>query len=321
MHVQNACMLATYMFTCTGKLVAWHCDGILALCTLTLGSFLHRDILLGVHRDILLGVRRDILLVYSGTLRLFALCLLTWFSLSGYDAVMRNARWSWIFSRFAPSVTEPVKYYPTFIEAEHFVAGLGVSVCLHPCIHVLLLSFVRCLTSQQHASVSQTQICLDNCTCCHIEIEVAGQTCYLTRSQYTDNRPTSSSADPISSGAWQGSHWNTVFGITRPGKKPSAKAGIEPRSATLKADTLTTWPTRRYMHNYLRVHTKHTHSLSLSLTHTHTHTHPHTTISIYVEDKNQLNLFCQDLYFRMTRDVAPRLGYPKYTQNHFHLEI
>ena len=30
-----------------------------------------------------------------------------------------------------------------------------------------------CLTSQQHASVSQGRICSDNCTCCHTEIEVA----------------------------------------------------------------------------------------------------------------------------------------------------
>ena len=32
--------------------------------------------------------------------------------------------------------------------------------------------FVVCLTSQQHASVSQGWICSDNCTCCHTEIEV-----------------------------------------------------------------------------------------------------------------------------------------------------
>ena len=31
--------------------------------------------------------------------------------------------------------------------------------------------FVGCLTSQQHASVSQGRICSDNFTCCHTEIE------------------------------------------------------------------------------------------------------------------------------------------------------
>ena len=68
-----------------------------------------------------------------------------------------------------------------------------------------------CLTSQQHASVSQGRICSDNFTCCHTEIEVADQTFYLTQSQYTDTGPTSPSADPITPGAWQGSHWNANF--------------------------------------------------------------------------------------------------------------
>ena len=35
---------------------------------------------------------------------------------------------------------------------------------------------VGCLTSQQHASVSQGRICADNFACCHTEIEVADQT-------------------------------------------------------------------------------------------------------------------------------------------------
>ena len=71
--------------------------------------------------------------------------------------------------------------------------------------------FVGCLTSQQQASVSQGWICSDNFTCCHIEIEAADQTFYLTQSQYTDTRPTSPSADPIVPSAWQGSHWNAHF--------------------------------------------------------------------------------------------------------------
>ena len=36
--------------------------------------------------------------------------------------------------------------------------------------------------------------------------KVADQTFYLTQSQYTDTTPTSPSADPITPGAWQGSH-------------------------------------------------------------------------------------------------------------------
>ena len=68
-----------------------------------------------------------------------------------------------------------------------------------------------CLTSQQQASVSQGRICSDYYTCCHTEIEVADPTFYLTQSQYTDTGPTSSSADPITPGAWQGSHWSANF--------------------------------------------------------------------------------------------------------------
>ena len=70
---------------------------------------------------------------------------------------------------------------------------------------------VDCLTSQQQASVSQGQICLDNFTCCHTEIEVADQTFYLTQSQCTDTGPTSPSADPMSLGSWQGTHWSANF--------------------------------------------------------------------------------------------------------------
>ena len=75
--------------------------------------------------------------------------------------------------------------------------------------HVCL--FVGCLTSQQHASVSQGQISTDDFTCCYTEIEVADQTYYLTQSQYTDTGPTSPSADPLLPGAWQTSHGRANF--------------------------------------------------------------------------------------------------------------
>ena len=74
-----------------------------------------------------------------------------------------------------------------------------------------LLLLVGCLKSQQQASVSQGRICSENFTRCHTEIEVADQTFYLTQSQYTDTGPTSPSADPITPGAWQGSHWSANF--------------------------------------------------------------------------------------------------------------
>ena len=67
-------------------------------------------------------------------------------------------------------------------------------------------------------------------TRCHTEIEVADQTFCLTLSQYSDTGPTSPSTDPITPGAWQGSHWSASFevtGMTRPGKIP-LQTGFEP---------------------------------------------------------------------------------------------
>ena len=103
--------------------------------------------------------------------------------------------------------------------------------------HVCLL--VGCLTSQQHASVSEGRICSDNFTCCHIEIEVADQTFHLTHSQYTDTGRTSPSTDPIKPGAWQGSHWSANFsitGMTRPRKNLGA-SGIRTRDIPLSRRT------------------------------------------------------------------------------------
>ena len=93
--------------------------------------------------------------------------------------------------------------------------------------------FVGCLTSQQHASVSQGRICSDNVMSCH--------TFHLTQSQYTDTGPTSPSADPITSGDWQGSHWSANFevtGMTRPRKKSRCKRDSNPGSSALEADAL-----------------------------------------------------------------------------------
>ena len=106
------------------------------------------------------------------------------------------------------------------------------------CIVCLL---VGCLTSQQHASVSQGRIYLDNFTCRHTEIEVADQTFYLTQSQYTDTGPTSPSADPMTPGAWQGSRWNANFevtGMTRSRKKSRLQRDSNPGSSALEADAL-----------------------------------------------------------------------------------
>ena len=89
----------------------------------------------------------------------------------------------------------------------------------------LVYEVIVCLTSWHYASVSRGQICSDNCMCCHTEIEVADQTFHLTQSQYTDTGPASPSTDPITPGAWQGSHWSANFevtGMTQPKKNLGA---------------------------------------------------------------------------------------------------
>ena len=89
-------------------------------------------------------------------------------------------------------------------------AGLSISVAVMNGRRAygsgMMLLFVGCLTSLQHASVSQGRICSDKFTCRHTEIQVADQTFHLTQSQYTDTGPTCPGTDPITSGAWQGSH-------------------------------------------------------------------------------------------------------------------
>ena len=87
-----------------------------------------------------------------------------------------------------PTAKEGVKLSFAVLEANAFTTGPRS------------LLFVGCLTSQQHASVSQGRICPDNFTCCHTEIEAADPTFHLTQSPYTDTGPTSPSADPITPG-------------------------------------------------------------------------------------------------------------------------
>ena len=101
----------------------------------------------------------------------------------------------------------------------------------HNCDVVPVLLFVGCLTSPKHTGVSQGWICSDNFTCCHTEIEVADPTIYFTQSQYTDAGLTSPSADPITPGAQQGSHWSASFevtGMTRP-RKILSQVEFKPR--------------------------------------------------------------------------------------------
>ena len=103
--------------------------------------------------------------------------------------------------------------------------------------------FVGCLLNVPATcySVSQGRICSDNFTCCHIEIEVADQTFYLTHSQYTDTGPTSPSADPVTPGAWQGSHRECQFlshWYDSTPKKSRRKRDSNPGSSAFEADAL-----------------------------------------------------------------------------------
>ena len=68
-----------------------------------------------------------------------------------------------------------------------------------------LLLLMGCLTSQQHASVSQVRICSDNCKSYHTKIEIKDQTCFLTQLQYTVTGLTMLSTGPVTPGTWQGS--------------------------------------------------------------------------------------------------------------------
>ena len=152
----------------------------------------------------------------------------------------------------APRTADP-GHNPTFLQHWNWLAQCQYTVtecdskfelqllsqCGNPYRGMIVCLLVGCLTSQQQASVSQGRICTDNFTCCHTEINVADQTFYLTQSQYTDTGPTSPSADPITPGAWQGSHWSANFevtGMTRPRKNPDA-SGIRTRDLPLSRRT------------------------------------------------------------------------------------
>ena len=99
------------------------------------------------------------------------------------------------------------------------------------------------LTYQQQASESHGLICSDKRTYFYTEVEVADQAFYLTRSQYTDTRSTSPNADPISPGAWQGSHWSAKFevtGMTRPGKNAQGASGNRAKRSISSSNSILT---------------------------------------------------------------------------------
>ena len=128
-------------------------------------------------------------------------------------------------------------YRPCQLSPVSVMTDIPIRPC--PALVCFLGPGVAPLTSQQHASVSQGRICSDNFSCCRTEIEVSDPTFYLTQSQYTDTGPASPCTDPITPGAWQGSHWSANFevtGMTRPRKNPGA-SGIRTRDLPLSRRT------------------------------------------------------------------------------------
>ena len=97
---------------------------------------------------------------------------------------------------------------------------------------------------------------------------------YLTQSQYTDTQPTSPSADPITPGTWQGSHWSAKFFkslVRLDPEKSQCKWESIPRSAVHEVDTWTTGPSqnkRRRPPQYKQTDQYHQHWHVYSLPHT-----------------------------------------------------
>ena len=104
--------------------------------------------------------------------------------------------------------------------------------------------FVGCWTSQQHASLSQGQICSDNFMCYDTEIEVVDQTFHLTQSQYTDTGPTSPNADLITPGRLATGVPIFKSLVWLDPEKILAQAGFEPRVFRSRGGCLATRPTR-----------------------------------------------------------------------------
>ena len=107
---------------------------------------------------------------------------------------------------------------------------------------------VGCLTSQQHASVSQGRICSDNFMCCHTEIEVADQTFSVSPSHsiLTPGWPVPAltlyhqTPGRVATGV-------PIFKLLvwlDPEKSPR-KQDLDKGSSALEADVLSTRPTRR----------------------------------------------------------------------------
>ena len=98
------------------------------------------------------------------------------------------------------------------------VAFCCLLVAKHPCN---MLVYLR-------DGSAQTSVCA-----AWPRLKITDQIFYLTQTQYTGTGPTSPSTDLVTPNAWQGNHWSATLSLykslvlTRPGKIPTAQAGIE----------------------------------------------------------------------------------------------
>ena len=125
---------------------------------------------------------------------------------------------------------------PTMNEHITFLDEQG---CVHARLQTHLHTYTHTLTHKHSLFVCwllyvpATSECISG-TALHIQVFVRphwDRSCrsnYLTQSQCTETGPTSPSADPITHGAWQGSHWSASFevtGIPQSGKIPHSENG------------------------------------------------------------------------------------------------
>ena len=109
------------------------------------------------------------------------------------------------------------------------------------------MCLVGCSASPKHARVCQGRICVDNCTCC---LPYRHRSCRSNLLPHlvtdTDTRSTSPSADPVTPGTCQGSHWGYQSSCHSTLKKPLGENEDQTQVCSSRAIRFTTRQTRRF---------------------------------------------------------------------------
>ena len=115
-----------------------------------------------------------------------------------------------------------------------------------PCAtHGLFGCLLACLTSKQHASVSQGRSCSDHCRCCHTDIDVTSPNdSIVTPGNQSQHWPY---IDLQSPGRVAAAVPIPMSMLTGPTLLPMGRAGIQPGCAVPEADALTARP-KRHLH-------------------------------------------------------------------------